>query len=597
MDAISTCLPLCQHSKLTTVLRFKNASGPQKVQHEKCKHPQPATRHDVEEESFQRHVLCELTPTLKLAESKLSDVSCALEQIDQQTTQINDQRIISQTKVQQLFQHLHQILDMQKAKIISHLEHLRNLKLQDLTAKKKELKTIQTQLVSLLVTAKENMRIRSQGEGVKSNKAVIWQTKEIMGNLKTDLLHPCGPVDVMDEDLISELAQTCKQYGEMYSNKVSPEKCYATGKGLEVAEPGERATAVLHIADHKGKACTRPTNARLRCKLVSDITSRKTKCSTKKIDDNQCEISFQPTSRGRHQLHIKVEGEHIKGSPFTVTVKLPVQKLGTPIKTITGVRGPWGVAVNQRGEVIVAESVGCCISMFSPTGEKLQSFGSQGSRRGQFSAPRGVAVDGDGNILVVDGKKHCIQKFTSDGNFITAVGKFGNSPLEFSNPIGIAIHPRNNKAAVSDYGNHRIQILNSDLSLLSTIGGQGSSTGHLCNPCDVAFDSAGHVYIADSGNHCVKVFTEEGEFLRQIGEEGKGNGDLSWPSGITVGSECVVYVTELQSNRVSAFTREGKYLTSFSTRGEQLTNHYAIATDKHEVVYVSDHTNNLIQLY
>ena len=85
--------------------------------------------------------------------------------------------------------------------------------------------------------------------------------------------------------------------------------------------------------------------------------------------------------------------------------------------------------------------------------------------------------------------------------------------------------------------------------------------------------------------------------MRQIGEEGKGNGDLSWPSGITVGSDGVVYVTELQSNRVSAFTREGKYLTSFSTREEQLTNHYAIATDKHEVVYISDHTNNLVQLY
>ena len=78
----------------------------------------------------------------------------------------------------------------------------------------------------------------------------------------------------------------------------------------------------------------------------------------KKTEASQYEISYQPTSRGRHQLHIKVEGEHIKGSPFPVVVKLPVRKLGTPIKTIGGVNKPWGVAVNKRGDIIVTENSG-----------------------------------------------------------------------------------------------------------------------------------------------------------------------------------------------------------------------------------------------
>ena len=83
-----------------------------------------------------------------------------------------------------------------------------------------------------------------------------------------------------------------------------------------------------------------------------------------------------PVEGARHQLHIKVEGEHIKRSPFSVTVKRPLKKLGTPIKTISGLKQPWGVAVNQRGEIIVAEQKEHCISIFSPTGEKLRSFGS-----------------------------------------------------------------------------------------------------------------------------------------------------------------------------------------------------------------------------
>ena len=38
--------------------------------------------------------------------------------------------------------------------------------------------------------------------------------------------------------------------------------------------------------------------------------------------------------------------------------------------------------------------------MFSPSGDKLQSFGTEGASQGQFMNPRGVAVDGEGNILV-----------------------------------------------------------------------------------------------------------------------------------------------------------------------------------------------------
>ena len=208
-------------------------------------------------------------------------------------------------------------------------------------------------------------------------KAIVKQIKEMTDNFKLDMLPPCEPANV--KFIASpELTQACQQFGIVFTQDASPEKCYAIGKGLEVvAEPGERATAVLHAVDQKGKACTTPVET-LTCELVLANTGEKVECLAKKTKaSDQYEISYQTASHGRYQLHIKVEGEHIKGSPFPVTVKLPVQKLGTPIKTIGGVKNPWGVAVNQRGEIIVAESSEHCVSIFSPTGEKLQSFGTQ----------------------------------------------------------------------------------------------------------------------------------------------------------------------------------------------------------------------------
>ncbi len=82
--------------------------------------------------------------------------------------------------------------------------------------------------------------------------------------------------------------------------------------------------------------------------------------------------------------------QHIRGSPFPVAVKLPIEKLGTPILTV-GVKGPRGIVFNQRGEVVLAEENGNCVSIFSSSGVKLQSFGTS---QGQFINPHGVAVDG-----------------------------------------------------------------------------------------------------------------------------------------------------------------------------------------------------------
>ena len=197
---------------------------------------------------------------------------------------------------------------------------------------------------------------------------------------------------------------------------VPPQKCYAfaTGEGLKKATAGERATVVLHVMDLQGKTYIVPDEAVV-CELAPDTKSmdfKKINCSVQKNESGRYEISYQPTSRGRHQLHIKEEDEHIIGSPFSVIV---LNKLSTPTNIISGVAAPQGIAFNENGDIFVAEYRGHSVSVFCPSGEKLRSFGSKGSGYGQFNHPCAVAVDDDGNVLVADGKNHRIQKFTPEG--------------------------------------------------------------------------------------------------------------------------------------------------------------------------------------
>ena len=555
-------------------------------------------QYDLVTDAFQKHKDV-LVTSLQPVEQQLDTVTKSLQQLDTQCQQITEQREALVGKILKTIRQLQEALEVRKTELIGQLDQITQRKLKTLAAQRDQIELVQTQLSSCLDFVKESLRTGSEGEILAMKKPVVKQVEEIIAEFKAEVLAPQERADIRFSASTPELTQTCQQFGKVYSCPLSPERCYATGKGLEVATVGEQATATLHAIDADGKECEQSL-VNTSCELVSDAGGPTVKAAVQKKEKSKYTISYQPTHRGRHQLHIKVEGVPIRGSPFAVVARLSIQKLSTPIKTIGGLNRPWGVAVNQRGEIIVAENSGHCISIFSSIGEKIRTFGSEGSAQGQFNDPCGVAVDGDGNILVVDGDNHCIQKFTAGGKFLTTVGQYGSKQLEFSYPFGVAVNHRNRKVYICDKDNHRIQILNADLTFSSSFGSRGSGDGQFNYPWDVALDSTGNVYVADSWGHRIQVFTSEGKFLRKFGKYGSGDGELNWPSSVSIDSDDVVYVTEYNNHRVSMFTSEGQFLRSFGTRGEepgQFIYPQGIAVDRDGLVYVSDTENNRIQIF
>ena len=284
-----------------------------------------------------------------------------------------------------------------------------------------------------------------------------------------------------------------------------------------------------------------------------------------------------------------------------VLAKLVILWICAPINIISGVSYPWGVAVGDKGEIAVTEWGDHCVSIFSQTGTKIRTFGSVGSAQGQFNHPRGVTFDSAGNILVVDGDNHRVQKFTAEGKFTTAVGRkdyhSGQMDMEFSYPNGIAINHKDKKVYVCDTSNHRVQILNENLTFSSSFGSSGSGDGQFHYPWDVAFDSAGSVYIADGGNHRIQVFTPVGGFLREFGRKGSSEGELNYPSSVSIDSEDRVYVADKNNHCVSIFNYRGKFVKSFRAKGVEFSELSGIAVDTRGLVYVSDTFNNQVLIY
>ena len=77
---------------------------------------------------------------------------------------------------------------------------------------------------------------------------------------------------------------------------------------------------------------------------------------------------------------------------------------------------------------------------------------------GQFNAPRGVAVDQQGNIYVADTGNDRIQQFTSAGTLLAKWGSRGSGDGEFSQPLALTVGP-DLTIYVAEEGNHRVQAL------------------------------------------------------------------------------------------------------------------------------------------
>ncbi len=536
-----------------------------------------------------------IMPSLEPMEKQLKTIHTALAQLDARSGEISDQRVTIEASIHNTVRRLHEILDVRKTELIGQLHQIIQRKLKNIASQRDQMETIQAQLNSCLHFVTDSLKTSSQGEVLKIKTTIVNQVKELTTPFQPHLLKPNTEADITFSTSLDVTVQ-CQQYGKLLSQRSpDPLQCHGTGKGLEVAVVGEKSSFILQAISYNGAPHEDPIQS-LQCELVSDITRAIVRSNLERETQSQYEISYQPTIKGRHQLHIKMDDQHIEGSPFLVAVKLPIEKLGTPILSIGGVEGPWGITFNQRGEVVVAEWNGDCVSIFRSSGEKLRSFG---AGQGQSIKPCGVAVDGEGNILLVDSNNHRIQKFTAEGQVLTSVGTEGNRRLQFNSPCAITFNATNDKVYVADTHNHRVQVLNSDLTFSRFFGKEGNGKGKFNLPQDITSERTGEVYVADRNNHRIQVFTAEGKFSRMFGRYGEGRGELCLPISIALDTSDRVYVGDF-NDRISIFTTGGQFLTSFGQNGREpgeFRHPHGLAVDASGVVYVCDHDNKRIQLF
>lgn len=182
---------------------------------------------------------------------------------------------------------------------------------------------------------------------------------------------------------------------------------------------------------------------------------------------------------------------------------------------------------------------------------------------GKLKKPANVALDNDGNLYVADALRKDIVVFNAAGDFLRAFGK-----EEEMKPSDVAVDGESVYVLDIQKNKNEIKIFDRKSGRLErSIGKAGAGKEGLAIPTNFTLDSKGFIYATNAGSGKVIKFDKDGHILLSFGELGDIIGMFSRPKGIAVDHEDRIYVVDGGNQNVQIFNEKGRILAFFGDPG------------------------------
>ncbi|MDP9040490.1 MAG: NHL repeat-containing protein [Bacteroidota bacterium] len=294
------------------------------------------------------------------------------------------------------------------------------------------------------------------------------------------------------------------------------------------------------------------------------------------------------------------------------------------------INGPYGVALDQAGNVFVAEAghpkirkIGIDGSISTYAGTGTGGYVDGPGNTAQFNSPYSIVLDKTGNVYFTDPGNQRIRKIDPSGVVSTLAGNGnqGNTDgpgnmASFHTPFGIAIDPQGN-ILVADQGNQLIRKI-TPAGMVSTLitgpvhqymNGKDTTIAGFYGPTGICTDLTGNIFITDAPY--VREIITDGTVTSIAGDGNQGDRDgqghdaeLSYPMGIVCDPKGNIFISDFGTFKIKQITSAGNVTTIAGVRwfdyvtfldGPALKARFYspvnIALDKTGNIYVADNNN------
>ena len=523
----------------------------------------------------------------KRAQTKRSKIT----KLDKSLGEVQEQAARVKRNVQEFADSIIAAIEAKKLEIFDDVERRTKVSLQEIGKQKVEIE-------------KQAKRHESEIENTetllkRSTSAQLMQPNELMDKLLKEENYQDD--SDRDDDFFQEFdfvenhklfdLVSVEQIGSLKERQTRAQQSRADGKGISEAIVGLEAQLVVTTRNKKCHQCYNND-----CVTLEINNRQGDNCEAEvQVQDNKdgtYKIKYFAKETGTCSASVKVNGEHIRGSPFEVQVKprqfRPVLSFGQQI-----LQRPWGVAVNEQDQIAVSDVGNHKIHLFKSDGTHIKSFGGKGTQHGEFDFPSGTVYHGD-NIIVAEQSNHRVQVLSRQGGYLRHFGGEGSLDHQLNFPAGLYINSDRN-IIVADRVNKLIKIFSADGQFLNKLGTEPS----FIEPFH-CIQHSNYLIVSDKGDHSVKCFDRKGNFLYKFGKQGNANGEFNLPHCLSMNKAGHLMVCDYINHRIQVFDLSGKFVSKFGTKGSGIGEFnfpISAAVLSDGKIVVSDVRNSRIQIF
>ncbi len=215
---------------------------------------------------------------------------------------------------------------------------------------------------------------------------------------------------------------------------------------------------------------------------------------------------------------------------------------------------PHSLWIDENDHIYCCDINDHTVRIFTPEGELLKTLGTPnqpGSPGMPFNKPTSVMVASSGDLFVSDGYgQHSVHRFTPEGERLLSWGEEGTGPGQFVLPHGLWVDDSRNRVFVTDRENNRIQLFDFDGKFIE-------EWKDILSPNFIYIDNNNIVYVTEAP-HRISLFDLDGKLLSRWGKAGNAPGQFTeFPHALCVDAYGDIYIGEVPNlpNRLQKFTK------------------------------------------